>query len=329
MEMPPSKRKALAVLKVKYQMRRSRQLQRQFLSVYGGISFAQFGQRKFVGLCAIRLYRICCYAAPQLSASLHIKPQKHALDESGAIRIPCAGRIEYDFDGRGNDFRFSLSRKYTRPFTRIRSDDRWHMLKHADLRPARFLHDEIKFIIAGKKYLCPRNRVFERFGGEYRDLLPRIIKILESATTIVGRQRHHVGLTSGAHDGERPAIGIDGSVVCMRAGTRVKSRDLIIGFIGEEKRRRGKLAFNFANRPRIDTGEEHVLAVLAKIGPYRRDNFRLLPQERERVGHIARRAAEFDGEFIDTETQINAVQLVGHEVIGEESRIIHDAVVGH
>src|SRR3989344_611616 len=68
-------------------------------------------------------------------------------------------------------------------------------------------------------------------------------------------------------------------------------------------------------------------SILTEISAYRRNNFRLFPQERQAVCDVARRAAKFHRKLIDAETQVDAMHLVGHETIGKETRIVHDSVV--
>src|SRR3989344_8065418 len=106
----------------------------------------------------------------------------------------------------------------------------------------------------------------------------------------------------------------------------MKRADLVVARIRKYDGRCRQFAFNNFDARRVNAGKQEVRTVRAEVGACRRDYLWRLTEERKVVGDVSGRTAKFHGKFVHEKTQVDAVYLVRHNVLGEQAPVIHDAV---
>ena len=133
----------------------------------------------------------------------------------------------------------------------------------------------------------------------------------------------------GRDDGELHAVGIADAVhlgVGHRA--RVECRDLVVVDVGGDEGLRGELPVEDAHVPRGEPEVLQALRVGREVVADRGHDLRLLAQELQVVGDVARGAAELAPQVGDHEGDVEDVDLVGEDVLLELVGEHHDGVVG-
>src|SRR3989344_2414459 len=278
---------------------------------------------------AVGFHHVCGDHAREPRARFDGKTHENAFDVPRTIRIACARRVHKRLRRARLHVRRAGGRNDVGAFRAVRDDDGRYLAYDLLLRPARLLFDELEFVIASEEHVRARYAVAEHFLRESRDLLRGVVQIAEGAFSIVSRQRLHIGHAAGSDDGERAALRRDGHVICRAARALMERRNLVIGFVGEYERGGGSLFFQNADRLWVNAREKHVRTVRTEVIARRRYYFGLFAQKREIVCDVTGGAAELHRDRFHLKAEVDAVELLGHEMLGEEARKIHDAVVGN
>jgi len=110
-----------------------------------------------------------------------------------------------------------------------------------------------------------------------------------------------------------------------RAG--IEGDDLVVVPVGVEECRCGELVVDQLDPGRVDALLLHPGPVLAEVLPGRRDDQRLLAQQRQRVGDIAGHAAAHPAHGVDQEADCQHMDFVRQNVILEVAGKVHNIVI--
>jgi len=122
-----------------------------------------------------------------------------------------------------------------------------------------------------------------------------------------------------------------GELFCVGHRAGVERRDLVVGKIGIDEKRRRENLINLPNSRGVHTCCFQPCAVVAEVLTDRSHQFgaRMLPEQGEVVGDVGRHAAPVFGHIVHKKAQADMIQFVGDEVFGELAGEAHQIVVGN
>ncbi len=111
-------------------------------------------------------------------------------------------------------------------------------------------------------------------------------------------------------------------------GAAVEGDDLIVRFVGVDEAGSGELVFDFPDAGNVDSVRLHPDPVFREILASRCQHQRMLAHQGKVVGDVPRHPAPHPAHRIDQKADGEGVNFVRKDVILEESRKVHDVVVG-
>jgi hypothetical protein len=113
---------------------------------------------------------------------------------------------------------------------------------------------------------------------------------------------------------------MEGELVCAGHRTRVKAGNLVLGAVRVDEKGSCKAVVADHQQGGVHTLFAEPVAVFACIQPGAGHQARAFVQQCERVGDVGRTPAVHATHVVDKETQADALELVGQDMLGKVAR---------
>ena len=192
------------------------------------------------------------------------------------------------------------------------------------------LHDHFQLIVVGGQDGRARDRLQQLLARKRGDLLAGVEDVGHAHGAILARQFDHVLDIARRDDGHaRRGIGLEHVVSARIAhGRRVESRNLVVRLVRGDVGAGREVVLHDADAVHGQTVLFEPGPVIVEILAHAGEDQRLLPQQGEVVGDVARSAAETLLQTVHKEADVQDVDLVRQNVVLKPSRKSHDAVYG-
>src|SRR3989338_1400848 len=204
---------------------------RHVFSVCIFVPFREFGNGEVMRLGTVRFDGMRGDRVGELHRCLYIEFREVPRDESRAVGVACSRRV----DG------VLYARSAYHEFLFLRDDEYLHVPQKLRFLPARLLLHDVYLVLVPEERLRALDARAHLLGRKLGQGLPGVAEERQFVFAVSVRQKDHVGDAARRDHAERAATGLHFAAVRFPAGAHVEGGYLVVGVVGDDECRRGRL----------------------------------------------------------------------------------------